>query len=178
MKKIKRLLTIGLAVLLTGCACVGATGCSKTKEECIPKTLGKTEGLYLYYDNYRSLTDGSNTERLLNDITVDGVTYTTDEYYISQIEYMTNKKEIFYSLITQKEDEEEKYFLWHYNYDTKENGLIRAFAYPVYAQTSEVFLFALSRNYATSTYEEGVLYDSDLNFVQDGLQNYNLYDII
>ena len=176
MKKMKGLLTICLACLLTVYACVSLTSCSKTKEECIPKTLGTEEGLYLYYDNYRSFTDGSNTERLLNNITVDGVTYTTDEYYIEQINYMTNKKEIFYSLITQKENEEEKYFLWHYNYDAKESGLLREFAYPVYLQTSEVYLFARSRNYTTNKYEESVLYDGNLNFVQDGLQNYNLYD--
>ena len=93
----KKILKAIVCFLLIATTILTLSGC-KDKEDCIPETLGVAEGLYLYYDNYRSLTDGTQTERLLNDITVDDVTYAVDEYYINQIEYMTNKKEIFYCL--------------------------------------------------------------------------------
>ena len=170
MAKIKRLLLMGLAVLLISYTCLGLTGCKpKTKEDYIPETLGQAEGLYLYYDNYRAFTDGSNTERLLNDITVDGVTYTTDEYYIAQIEYMTNKKEIFYSIETQKPDEEEKYFLWHYNYDTKESGLVHVLEDETSLSVSEKYVFVNSKN-------GEILYDGDLSLILDGLSGYSFKD--
>ena len=176
MKKIKKMLTVFLAGMLMICVSIPLTGCDPiTREDCIPETLGETEGLYLYYNNYRSLTDGSNRERLLNDITVDGVTYTVDEYYIEQIEYMTNKKEIFYSIVEQKEDEEEKCFLWHYNYDTKENGLIRASDYLIHVSVSDYYVLAYDRDYSSSTNVNGVLYDCELNLIQSGLENYYLH---
>ena len=175
----KRLLTIGVAVALMFCACMVVTGCKPieqvTKEDLIPETLGAPEGLYLYYDNYRSLTDGAETERLLNDITVDGVTYTTDEYYIEQIEYMTTKKEIFYILGTQKEGVAEKFILWHYNYDTKQSGFMHDFGnYRTFIKLSENYILAHSINDSTNKNVEGVLYDSDLNYIQDGFETYEL----
>ena len=180
MKKIKRLLTIGVAVALMFCACMVVTGCKPieqvTKEDLIPETLGAPEGLYLYYDNYRSLTDGAETERLLNDITVDGVTYTTDEYYIEQIEYMTTKKEIFYILGTQKEGVAEKFILWHYNYDTKQSGFMHIFDSFLFMGVFENYIFLVFRDYSISIDQEGWVYDGDLNLVQVGMNEYRLRD--
>ena len=162
-----------LTVMLAFCMSVIFVGCGRTEgktiEDYIPETLGAPEGLYLYYDNYRCLTDGTQTERLLNDITVDGVTYTADEYSISDTVYLTEKKEIFYSIKTQKDGEEEKFFLWHYNYDTKESGLLRVSENSIFLYGSEKYVFARMTT-------EHVLYDGDLNLVLDGLSGYQLKD--
>ena len=83
----RRIWSVVISVIcLLGC-CATLAGC-KSREDCIPETLGKAEGLYLYYDNYRSLTDGTQTERLLGDITVEGETYTEEEYQIGSLAYM------------------------------------------------------------------------------------------
>ena len=161
----KRFWTTILSVLLAVGACFTFSGC-KQREDCIPKTLGKAEGLYLYYDNYRSLTDGTKTERLLNDITVNEVTYSTDEYEIANLAYMTSKKEIFYSLETQKAGEETKYFLWHYNYDTKENGWLYTFEDNMVVYTSEYYVLARDYDGYGGT-KQSVLFDGDLNFISD-----------
>ena len=168
MKKLL-LIFLSLIFLLSG---VCFSGC-KSRNDCIPDKLGETEGLYLYYDNYRSLTDGTQTERLLNDITVEDATYSIEEYDIVSLAYMTNKKEIFYSLKTQKEGEKSQYFLWHYNYDTKENGWMRTLENRATLYTSEEYLLVQVReDYGFNS--KGYLYDGNLNFISDGLQNYKL----
>ena len=177
MKSIKKLVKTVISIIFILCsttfmACLPSYE-PTTREDVIPETLGEREGLYLYYNNYRSFTDGTQTERLVNDITVDGVTYTTDEYYVEQAKYVTNKKEIIYSITAEKYDEY-KFFLWHYNYDTKESGLIRTFANHIIISISEQYIFARSRDPRTDTYLEGILYDHDLNFVQDKLGEYQL----
>lgn len=178
MRKIRRFLTIGLAFLLTLCISLSFVGCvyldmlPPTKEELIPETLGVTEGFFVYYDNYRSLTDGTATERLVNDITIGDVTYTIDEYSIEQIEYMSSEKEIFYSIVTQKDNEEDRRFLWHYNYDTKESGLLCEFNALYYMGVFRNYLFL--RFLDVSNNQKGVLYDGDLNIIQDGLYDYTL----
>lgn len=160
-------------VCFFGC-CAAFTGC-RTQEDCIPETLGKAEGLYLYYDNYRSLTDGTQTERLLGDITVDGETYTEEEYQIGSLAYMQSKKEIFYCLETQREGEDEQWFLWHYNYDTKENGCMRTLEGGAGLYTSDTYL--LVKVYNNSGYDKaGYLYDGALNCVAENLANYTLSD--
>ena len=178
MKSIKKLVKTVISIIFILCsttfmACLPSYE-PTTREDVIPETLGEREGLYLYYNNYRSFTDGTQTERLVNDITVDGVTYTTDEYYVEQAKYVTNKKEIIYSITAEKYDEY-KFFLWHYNYDTKESGLIRTFANHIIISISEQYIFAQSRDPRTNTYLEGVLYDTNLNVVEDELSGYQLY---
>ncbi len=171
MKNIKKIFTIGLVVLLTLCMGVSLGGC-KDKEDCIPETLGKAEGLYLYYDNYRSLTDGTQQEVLLSgEIIVDGVTYTEDEYSIDYLKYMTVKKEILYCLSTDKEGEDARYLLWHYNYDTKESGYVYSASEPIIVSTSDYYVFAVCRS---SSGQFGALFDEDLNFITDGLARYSL----
>lgn len=174
IKKLAKTIISIIFILSLTTFTAGLTSCEPTtREDVIPETLGEREGLYLYYNNYRSFTDGTQTERLVNDITVDGVTYTADEYYVAQAKYVTNKKEIIYSIIAEKYDEY-KFFLWHYNYDTKESGLIRTFTNQISISISEQYIFARSRDPYTDTYLEGVLYDHDLNFVQDKLGEYQL----
>lgn len=160
-------------ICLLGC-CATLAGC-KSREDCIPEKLGKAEGLYLYYDNYRSLTDGTQTERLLGDITVEGETYTEEEYQIGSLAYMQSEKEIFYCLETQREGEDSQWFLWHYNYDTKKNGWMRTLEGGAGLYTSDTYL--LVKVYNNSGYDKaGYLYDGDLNCVAEDLANYNLSD--
>ena len=176
-KQAKRYLSIILSALLVFGTCFTLSSC-KTREDCIPEELGVAEGLYVYYNNYRSLTDGTEKETLLcGEIAVDGVTYTDEEYRIFDLVYMTSKKEIFYSLETSKEEEERQYFLWHYNYDTKESGWMYTFDLPTYLNASDTYLFACAvdkYNYD----KQALLFDGDLNLVQDGLEGYILHNDI
>ena len=75
MKSIKKLVKTVISIIFILCsttfmACLPSYE-PTTREDVIPETLGEREGLYLYYNNYRSFTDGTQTERLVNDITVD-----------------------------------------------------------------------------------------------------------
>lgn len=176
MKMNKKLLLNVLSFVFVLCLSLGNMGCKFvkpiTKEDLIPETLGVAEGLYLYYDNYRSLTDGTEKERLLNDIKVDDVTYTIDEYSIEQIEYMPSQKEIFYILKINNDGEEEKTCLWHYNYDTKENGLMCEFKSSFFMGVFKNYIFL--RFIDCSYQNKGVLYDGNLNLLQDELETYSL----
>ena len=174
----KRIYKMVASFMLVVCLMFSMSGCFNifakptTKEDLIPKTLGVVEGFYIYYDNYRSLTDGSATERLVGDITIEGVTYTVDEYSIEQIEYMPSKKEIFYSIVAQKDNEGNRCFLWHYNYDTKESGLMYEFKTFLYMGVFRNYLFL--RFLDVSYSQKGVLFDEKLNLIQDGLEDYRL----
>ena len=164
MKTISKIFKITFLLALVVCSCISFTAC-KIKEEadCIPEKMGKAEGLYVYYNNYRSLTDGTEKETLLNEITVDGATYLEDEFKIYSVQYMTEKKEIFYSIKTHKENEETRYFLWHYNYDTKDSGLLYEFNNDFYLSVSETYIFAKESNLS------GILFDGNLNIVEQEL---------
>lgn len=169
----KKILSIIISIMLVVGMSISFSGCKRSWEDCIPETLGKTEGFYLYYDNYRSLTDGTQQEKLLaGEIVVDGITYTEDEYFVYDLSYMTSKKEIFYSLETSREGEEPKYFLWHYNYDTKESGWVYTFDGEMYLQASDTYVLAQSS--PNNNDKEGFLFDGNLNFVTDGLYKYFL----
>jgi hypothetical protein len=50
-------------------------------------------------------------------------TYTDEEFEIDSLVYATASKEIVYS-IAYPQEEEKAYCIWHYNYDTKESGLV------------------------------------------------------
>lgn len=166
----KKSIITALSAVFSVCVAVGLVGCMRQKEDCIPKELGTAEGLYVYYDNYRSLTDGTQTERLLNDVVIDGVTYTADEYEIQSLKYMQSQKEIFYSLQAQKQGEAEKYVVWHYNYDTKQDGLLYEFEensiFQTVVETSENYLYAYCYN-GYGGVMKGVLFDGDLNLISD-----------
>ena len=127
-------------VLICGLCALGMlSGCSKTKEDFIPEHLGKTEGLYLYYDNYRSLTDGTQKETLLDEIVLDGNIYPEGQFSIQSLEYVTAKKEIFY-VITVPDQEQTAYHLWHYNYNSKASGLVYSFENTISLDVSDQYV--------------------------------------
>lgn len=151
-----------LSAMLIVSACLSFGGC-KDKEDCIPEKLGQTEGLYLYYNNYRSLTDGTQTETLVSEITVDGVTYTDEQFRIEDVEYVTSQKEIVYS-IAYPQEEEWAYCIWHYNYDTKESGLVMKANTFSNIQSNENYV-CITFGYAYTP--NVVLLDMDLQVVED-----------
>lgn len=169
----KRFLTAFLAVFsLLAFVCLGFSGCVRDKEDCIPDKLGETEGYYVYYNNYRCLTDGTQTEKLLSGITVDGVEYTDEEFEIWDWAYMTSRKEIIYFLATNKEGEDRKYFLWHYNYDIKESGLLYTFEQGMSLVLSEKYCFVY--DYDNGERKDGILFDWNFNVVEEDLDGYYL----
>ena len=159
MKKSEKLLTIILSAVLMVGICFGVTGCND-KEDCIPKSLGKAEGLYLYYDNYRTLTDGTEKETLVTDITIDGVTYSEEEREIVCLKYLPSVKEIVYSIELCK-DGKTSYCIWHYNYDSKESGLVKSLAYYEWIYVSDYYVYLPN---------SGTLLDLHLNVVEDSFQ--------
>ncbi len=166
MKMISKIFKITFLLALVVCTCISFTACKikiKQEADCIPEKMGKAEGLYVYYNNYRSLTDGTEKETLLNEITVDDATYLEDEFKIYSVQYLTEKKEIFYSIKTDKENEETRYFLWHYNYDTKDSGLLYEFNNDFYLSVSDTYIFAKESNLS------GILFDGNLNIVEQEL---------
>ena len=162
----KKIWKIALSAILALGTLFGLTAC-RDMEDCIPETLGQAEGLYLYYNNYRSLTDGTQTETLLSEITVDGVTYTREEFTIDCLEYVTATKEIVYSLLYTTEEGEEKYCIWHYNYDTKESGLVMHSTSHAYITVSDSYVFI---KFGSGYFPQGVLLDSHLNIIEDSFQ--------
>ncbi len=162
----KRILTITLSAMLAFGALFGLTAC-RDMEDCIPETLAQAEGLYLYYDNYRSLTDGTQTETLLSKITVDGTTYMREEFEINHLEYVTATKEIVYSLSYTTEEGEKNHCIWHYNYDTKESGLVMHANTYAYVTVSDSYVFLDFGSLHSST---GVLLDTRLNIVEDSFR--------
>ena len=113
MQRFKRIFVFALLIILMLCMGVSFASCAiKKRENLVPKSLGETEGFYLYQDNERCLTDGTQRETILCEVTIDGGTYTENQFEIVSIEYMQEKKEIYY-LLQILEEENSPYYLWH-----------------------------------------------------------------
>ena len=159
------------AILLFGCCGIFA-GCME-KEDCIPETLGQAEGLYLYYNNYRSFTDGTEEETLLSEITIDGNTYTDEDFEIVYLEYATTVKEIIYSIAVPQE-ESTSYYVWHYNYDTKESGLLFETSSYAWIDVSEHYILL---KIGSGNFPKTLLLDLQLNIVEENFVGwYYLYE--
>ena len=163
MRKIKNLLIICLVIFFSAILLISC----RVKEDCIPKELGEPEGLYFYRGNYRSLTDGSQKEQLIEEITVDGVTYKNEQLKF-RCYYVPWADEIFY-VIDATLNDTVSYYLWHYNYDTKESGYL----YTLSGHPS----VSISKNYIfVETKEKGLLYNANAELVSDKLHGYALGD--
>ncbi|MDE6058555.1 MAG: hypothetical protein K2G44_00725 [Clostridia bacterium] len=129
MKKFAKLFFIfATAIFLTFCF----TACKysyPSKEEVRPKVLGKQEGLWLYKGNMRSRTDGSESESLLKEITLDGETYTADEFSIYNYCYAPQAHKIFFVLSVFELSVEDSYFLYLYDYEHKSGEYLSALPY-------------------------------------------------
>lgn len=83
----------------------------------IPDTLGASEGLWLYKGNRRTRTDGTEEEKLLTSLTVDGEEYGAEDFKIVSYLYVKGTCEIFYIILIGDDCR-----LCHYNYLTKDSS--------------------------------------------------------
>ena len=81
MKKIKKSLTIGLAVLLMLCIGISISGCNngENKYKPNPEDYIEWDGNYFYYANFRCATDLTVEEPYLTEITYNEKVYAIDE---------------------------------------------------------------------------------------------------
>lgn len=117
MKKFRILKSI-LMCALVAIMCLPLLACN-FNNSVVPKKLGKAEGLWLYYGNTRSLSDGSNMTELLTSVIIDGTEYFADEFEINDIAYATDTKEIFYVIVVEKNA-----YAYHFNYQTQQSGYL------------------------------------------------------
>ncbi len=73
--------------LLTGLL----TGCT-TRKNVIPKKLGTQEGLWLYYKDKRSRTDGTQKQNILQTVEFAEKSYDKDSFKVKSQVYLTNIK--------------------------------------------------------------------------------------
>ncbi len=102
VNKIFILLTV--ACLLTGLF----SGCRvfARREDVIPKKLGTQEGLWLYYKDKRSRTDGTEKQDILTTVEYAEKSYGRDSFVIHKLIYLTHIKTIVFWLSVFDEAEE------------------------------------------------------------------------
>ena len=112
----KKFLKIIFSILFVVLTLVAACGCNlPSKEDVTPTELGAPEGLYLYNGNYRSLTDGSNVERLIDIVQLGGTEYAASEYSVEKHAYIRIAHKCYFVLSTENER-------WVYLFDYKEKS--------------------------------------------------------
>ena len=159
-------MVISIAFLTLGCHFV------LDPEELIPTELGEPEGLFVYYNNYRSLTDGSQKEEILKEIVVGEETYSIEECEIFNIRYFADRKEIFYAIKTERDGEDYKYVFVKYNYDKKTYTFIKSFIGYVNVFYSDYYICVRCGDRVT----DGAVFDLEGNLIADGLRPYFLYE--
>jgi DNA (cytosine-5)-methyltransferase 1 len=146
------------------CFCGVLAGCArKTIADLIPEKLGEAEGLYVYYDNYRSLTDGTQRETLLDEIVLDGNIYPEAQFSIQSLKYVTTEKEIFYA-VKIPGNEKDTYHLWHYNYDSKESGLIYSFENTITLDVSDDYVVVYEYTQQSREAIRTIVFDMNFNY--------------
>ena len=74
MKKIKRLLSIGISIFFSlGVACMAAC---QTMGDVVPEEYAEWDNNYVYRGNGRSKTTGEDYEQLVNSVEIEGENYT------------------------------------------------------------------------------------------------------
>lgn len=122
MKRLKKLLTIGISFLLMLCTSVSLFGC-KNIYDYKPKAYGEWEGNYIYRGNYRSKTTGEDCEQLVSEVVYEGITYQLEDYQYyndgerDRYSYFIHGDFIYLILIGCSKDEtvSSKKFLIRYN---------------------------------------------------------------
>lgn len=170
----RRIWNTFIVIVLLYCLLFSTVSCVKTREELTPESMGEAEGLYLYVGNYRSLTDGSQREEILKEVVVEGQTYSSDEFEINNIEYVQEKKNIFY-LIEIPKDDNYIYVFLKYDYDEKESLIIDVFYYGMDLYRSNYYIYLRGERKGQKC---GQLYDLDGNLIATELLDYYLHDDI
>lgn len=152
-----------LAILMPALFCVACSVAPRTEADVIPESMGEAEGLYLYRGNERSLTDGSEKEKLLISVTVGENTYGEDEFIIHSYRYVSETFEIFYLVEVGGE-----YRVYHYNYLSKTSGDVCAVPTPENPQdykfkVSDTLVYLYNNRTA-----KGVLFSRNAKLLYEG----------
>ena len=134
-----------------------------SENDVIPDKLGKAEGLWLYHDNTRALSDGTQKTKLLQNVTIKGTEYSSEEFKIIRTAYATDVKEIFYVLTAG-----ENAYAYHYNYKNGNSGYLCTL-------NSDKTDILVSESYVLfKSDKDGVLFNHDLTIISDELIGFNM----
>lgn len=153
------------AMLLTVFFVLTLSACSYflSEDDVIPDKCGKAEGLWLYHENTRALSDGTQRTKLLTNIAIGGAEYSAEEFKIIRTDYATDVKEIFYVLSVG-----ESVYAYHYNYRTQQSGYLCTLNSP----NTEILV---SKSYVLFTSsQDGVLFNHDLKLLSDELIGFDM----
>lgn len=162
MKNAKKIFSFCSGIILLFCFIL--SGCNISFEDYIPKKFGAPEGLYLYNGNIRSFTDGSEQTEILNEITLNENVYTSDDFEINSIAYMTETHEIFYSVCV-----DEKCLVWHVNYKSKVSEFLYEFPEGERASLDANDYYVLAESKST-----GILFDKNAEIIDDTFYGFTL----
>lgn len=163
MKKFGFLKFILLCALIL-IICVPIVACN-SEESVIPKELGKSEGLWFYYGNTRSLSDGTISTELLTSVFIDGTEYLSDELEINDIAYATDTKEIFYIIAVGNNA-----YAYHFNYQTQQSG------YLCNLKSTETKIEVSASYILFVSSDEGILFNHYLNLLGDNFVGFHIPD--
>ena len=155
----KKFLKIIFSILFVVLTLIAACGCNlPSKEDVTPTELGAPEGLYLYNGNYRSLTDGSGAERLIDKVQLGGTEYAAGEYSVEKHAYIRTAHKCYFVLSTEQSR-------WVYLFDYKEKSGKAVYSLP----SDEGVYIAKSSNryFYLETDSAHLLFDADGNMLCD-----------
>lgn len=143
----KKVWKVGLLLTTACCMLLGLSACG-----------GTSDGLWLYKGNERMRTDGSERDRILKEIELDGVLCGEEDYTVLQTVYCTDGGVIFYEL--QKGDDS---FLYLYDYVNKEGQQFGVSYKSMKIKTSDTYV------YVTGTTDDREYFGkTDVLFQRDG----------
>ncbi|MDE7181841.1 MAG: hypothetical protein K2O41_02255, partial [Clostridia bacterium] len=143
------------------------SACTLSEADVIPDKLGEAEGLWLYYENTRALSDGTEQTELLKAVEIDGIEYGTGEFEITYTAYAVNTKEIFYVIIA-----DENVCAYHYNYGTGQSGYLCSL-------NSDYVQLEVSESYVLYTSsQDGILFNHELTVIDGDFTDFNISDDI
>ncbi len=168
IKTLKKAACGALAALGVFASVCAMTACEKPGPF-TPKETGKPDGLWLYCGNSRSRTDGSEKSDILGSVEFGGTVYGADEYAITDINYVVETNEIFYTLRAA-----ERTHVYCYDYKEKTGEIKYTFPDGVDGVKSY-----FSDTYAYLRGEHvGALFTIDGQFVTDGFYGTLLGDML
>lgn len=168
---LKKMLCAFFAVCAASMACA-LSACRPMRfpeEDLEPTEFGGPDGLWLYRDNTRSRTDGSEKSDILDSVELGGTVYGADEYTITDINYVVETHEIFYTMRAA-----EHTHIYCYDYEQKTGEHVYTFPEEVdgvKAYFSDTYAYVRGEHV-------GALFTLDGEFVTDGFYGALLGDIL
>lgn len=171
IKTLKKAACGALAALGVFASVCAMTACEKPQSDgpFTPTDPVAPDGLWLYYGNSRSRTDGSENADILTTVEINGSEFGADEYEIIEINYAVDTHEIFYSLRAADAT-------YVYCYDYKEKTGEIKYSFPsdvkgVKTYFSDTYAYVRSENI-------GALFTLDGQFVTDDFYGTLLGDAV